>query len=451
MRNHNAKIGGGMHTMTRRTAMVGMAAGAWTAAAHAATAGWPAFTSRDASAEGLGKIPSALQAVVDSGEVSGMVTLIWHKGQLLQASALGRADLASGRPMQRDALFRIASMTKPITAVATLMLVEEGKLRLADPIVKWAPEFAGTRVLRQPGAALDDTFLAPRAITIEDLLTHRAGLTYPLPATSPLAKALGEALTPMMIWSPLQPDEWMKRLGALPLVDSPGKGFHYGYSFDVLGFLVARISGMTYRDFLMTRVFGPLGMSDTDFWVPPAKRGRIASAYMRNQSSGTLMPVPLPAFDQPPVFTSGGQGLYSTADDYLTFARMLSNKGRVNGVRLLKEKTVELMTRNRLTAAQRTGTVMGLPTFEASGFGLGVSMVMDAKKNVARRSAGSVGAFTWPGAFGTFWQADPTHDTILILMMQDLVVPSPNGTLQLPASFRAQSILYTLAYQALAG
>ena len=182
----------------------------------------------------------------------------------------------------------------------------------------------------------------------------------------------------------------------------------------------------------------------------PARELALADAYGAVLDADVTAQWPLPAFDKPPVFTSGGQGLYSTADDYLTFARMLLNKGHVNGVRLLKKTTVELMTRNRLTAAQRTGTVMGLPLFDASGFGLGVSMVMDAEKFSARGSAGSVGAFTWPGAFGTFWQADPAKDTIVILMMQDLIVPSSSGPLQLPASFRASSILYKLAYQALA-
>src|SRR5688572_15051053 len=219
-------------------------------------------------------IPSMLQAAIDAGELPGVVTVVWRNGRLAQLNAVGRRDIERELPMTADTIFRIASMSKPVTSAAALMLLDEGRLKLNDSITKWMPEFARMRVLRRPDGPLDDAFPAPREITVEDLLTHRSGLSYPFTAAGPLAAALEKAIG-SEIASRMQPDEWLKAVAALPLAYAPGDRFQYGISTDVLGFLVARVSGMSLRDFLTTRMFRPLRMVDTDFWVPPAKRERL--------------------------------------------------------------------------------------------------------------------------------------------------------------------------------
>ncbi|MGH6971308.1 MAG: serine hydrolase domain-containing protein, partial [Caulobacteraceae bacterium] len=233
----------------------------------------------------LDQVAPALQGVIDAGDLSGAVTLIWRGGEELQASALGKRDIEAGAPMRRDTLFRIASMTKPITSVAALMLMEEGKLKLDDPIAKWAPEFAEMKVLKDPTGPVEDTYPAPRRITVEDLMTHRAGLAYAFTSIGPIAhahqKALGDVLN-----SDLGPDEWMKALAGLPLSYPPGERFHYSHATDVLGFLVGRIAGKGFREVLLERILGPLGMVDTDFWVPPEKQGRAAKLYRMKDGGG---------------------------------------------------------------------------------------------------------------------------------------------------------------------
>src|SRR6516165_11779507 len=202
----------------------------------------------------LAKIAPALRSVIDAGDLSGFVTLIWRKGEELQFNAIGKRDIEAGLPMTRDTLFRIASMTKPVTSVAALMLMEEGKLRLEDPITKWVPELANRRVLKNAEGSLDDTYPAPRDITIEDLLTHRSGLAYAFSSVGPIAhayqKALGDPLG-----TDRDPDDWMRALAALPLLYPPGERMHYSHSTEVLGYLVGRIAGMPFREFLLRRVF----------------------------------------------------------------------------------------------------------------------------------------------------------------------------------------------------
>ncbi|MBI3674985.1 MAG: beta-lactamase family protein [Proteobacteria bacterium] len=366
---------------------------------------------------GLAQIAPAMQAVVEAGDLSGMVTLIWRKGEEIQLNAIGRRDIEAKKPMTRDTLFRIASMTKPITSVAALMLLEEGKLKLSDPISKWLPEFADMRVLHDPAGSLDETYVSPRAITVEDLMTHRSGLAYGFTSRGPLGQAHEKALGPVLD-SPHGPGEWLKRLGSLPLSYPPGERMHYSHSTEVLGFLVGRIAGKHYRDVLMERIFAPLGMNDTDFYVPPAKRDRMAIMYQQDEASGTLKPVPFPQYDSPPDYCAGGGGLISTVDDYLTFARLLLNKGELGGTRLLKRETVELMTTNRLTDAQREIPFLGFPFWAGQGFGLGVSTIVDPVKH-EWMGAGSKGSFGWPGAFGTWWQADPAQEMILIFLIQN--------------------------------
>ncbi len=366
----------------------------------------------------LASAGALLQSAVDNGDLSGVVAMVWRDGEV-RVDTVGQRDIARGLPMRRDTLFRIASMTKPITSVAAMMLVEEGKVALADPITTWLPEFANMRVLKRPDGPLDDTVERARAIAVEDLLTHRSGLAYGFTSTGALAKAHEEALGSPLD-PPYTPDEWLKRLAGLPLTYPPGQQLHYSHATDVLGFLVGRAAGMDFRDFVLQRIFKPLGMNDTDFHIPPSKRDRAAVMYQRDAATGKLHPYAMPQYDDPPAFAGGGGGLISTLDDYLAFARMMLNDGALDGRRYLKPETVALMRANHLTEAQRQIPFLGLPFWMSMGFGLGVSVVMDAAKQ-EWMGAGSKGSFGWPGAFGTWWQADPVTGTILIFLIQDYV------------------------------
>jgi CubicO group peptidase (beta-lactamase class C family) len=382
----------------------------------------------------LAKIGPTLQGVVDSGVLSGAVTLLWRNGEIADVTCVGLRDIENKLPMQRDTLFRIASMTKPVTSIAALMLLEEGKLKLDDPITKWAPEFANMLVLKDAEGPLDATYPAPRDITIDDLMTHRSGLAYGFTSVGPIAYAHQDALGDVLN-SGHNPDAWMKALGGLPLSYAPGERFHYSHATDVLGFIVGRIAGMPFRQFLMERIFGPLGMTDTDFYVPPQKRDRAAVVYRFDEASNGLKPVAFAQYDTPPAYTGGGGGLISTADDYLKFARMMLGKGEVDGVRLVKTETVEDMTKNRLTDAQREIPFMGIPFWGGQGFGLGVSVITDAEKQ-AWMGVGTNGAFGWPGAFGTWWRADPAENMIMIYLVQNSMPLEPGSAAQLATGQR---------------
>jgi len=408
----------------------------------------------DFSASGLQAIGPALQGVVDAGDLSGFVTLVWRGGQVVQVDTIGLRDIAGDKPMTRDTIFRIASMTKPITSVAALMLLEEGRLKLDDPITRWAPEFADMQVLKAADGPLDQTVPAERDITIEDLMTHRAGLAYGFTSMGPIAQAHETALGPAL-GTPLTPDEWMKRLGGLPLSYQPGARFHYSHATDVLGFIVARIEGKPLDQVLQERVFGPLGMTDTAFHVPPEKSDRAAKLYRINPETDAMEEVALPYYASPPAFAAGGGGLVSTADDYLKFARLMLGKGEVDGVRLLKTQTVEMMTADRLTEAQKAIPFMGIPFWLGQGFGLGVSVITDPVKQ-AWMGAGNAGAFGWPGAFGTWWQADPAADMVLIYLIQNSMPLGPEAAAQLATGQRmggraALPVFQKMVYGALDG
>ena len=384
--------------------------------------------------EALARVPGALGGVIESGDLSGAVTLIWRKGEIAQVTTQGQRDIAAGKPMQRDTLFRIASMTKPITSVAALMLLEEGKFKLDDPITKWAPEFANMKVLKDAQGPVEDVYDAPRDITFDDIFTHRAGLAYGFTSIGPIAHAYQRVLGDVLSIN-TGPDEWMKALASLPLSYPPGERFHYSHATDVLGFLVGRIAGTGFREFLIERIFKPLGMNDTDFYVPPEKRDRAAVVYRMDEKQEKLEPVPFPQYDAPPAFCGGGGGLISTADDYLKFARLLLNDGELDGVRLLKLETVQLMRANRLTPEQREIPFMGIPFWMGQGFGLGVSVITDPAKQ-EWMGAGSEGSFGWPGAFGTWWQADPAQDMILLYLIQNAMPLGPEAASQLATGQR---------------
>jgi CubicO group peptidase (beta-lactamase class C family) len=371
------------------------------------------------SPDGLKSVTAAMQAAVDRGDAAGVVTLLYRHGEIAQVDAVGFQDETAKTAMRRDTIFRIASMTKPIVSVATLILIEDGKLGLTMPVEKFLPELGNPMLLANPGDPLETAKPSPRGITVLDLLTHRSGIATPDTAPGPLVEALKNADAAREIG----PDEWIKRVGALPLAYEPGTRFNYGNSFDVLGVLVARASGMSLPEFLEARIFRPLGMKDTGFFVPAEKMARFATNYGVDRLTGKRIVADQPGehsrWAKPPAFPAGAGGLVSTADDYLSFARMLLGKGRSGAARLLSHESVALMTANQLTADQRKTPFSGFEFWAGQGFGLGVSVVDDVARQ-ARSPFGfsSAGAFGWPGAFGTWWQADPKEDMVQIFMIQ---------------------------------
>jgi CubicO group peptidase (beta-lactamase class C family) len=372
-------------------------------------------------------IATGLEAFVDAGAIAGATTLVWRDG-LIQAAAVGWRDVDAGLPIERSTLFRIASMTKPITSTVALMLIEEKRFALDDRIVRWAPEFSDMRVLRSPDGPIADTNPAERLITVEDLLTHRAGFTYGDFHSGPIANAYTTALGGD-IDSHVAPDAWIAALAALPLIDQPGAAFHYGRSTDLLGLLIARVEDAPLEDVLRRRIFRRLGMEDTSFTVPRAKRERRAAAHGFDDTGRlTVLPVPpgsVAEAERPDdmTYASGGQGLWSTADDYLAFAKMFVGRGVVDGVRLLRPETLELMTSNRLTGNQRARSEMlGMPIFaEGHGFGMGVAVVVEPEKALSTPCGGGVGAVGWPGAYGGWWRADPSERSVMIFLTHNMI------------------------------
>ena len=373
-------------------------------------------------------LEEALEPFVQSGQLAGAAVLVWREGRVDQSASLGRRDLETGLPVQRDTIFRIASMTKPVTTVAALMLLEEGRFALDEPISRYAPQFGQMRVLRDPNGPLDQTDPAHRPITFDDLLTQRAGVTYADFHHGPIGRAYADALGGH-IDNHLSPDGWIERLAALPLIDQPGAGFHYGHSSDLLGFLIARMEGAPLGDVLARRIFTPLGMRDTGFAVPAEKRDRRAG-FCGFDSDGRLTALTMApgghALAERPddmMFESGGQGLWSTVDDYLAFARIFIGGGAVDSVRLLRPETVALMASNRLTPDQRaTSRMFGSPLFAAGhGYGMGVAVVTEPEKADPLRCRGGAGTVGWPGAYGGWWQADPTDASVLIFLAHNMV------------------------------
>jgi CubicO group peptidase (beta-lactamase class C family) len=373
-------------------------------------------------------IEAALRAYVDAGALAGAATLVWRNGRVVHTASLGRRDLVTNLPVERDTIFRVASMTKPLTTVAALTLYDEGRFALDEPITRHAPELASLRVLRDPNGPLDQTDAAERPITFGDLLTHRSGLTYGEFHRGPISRACAETLG-RTIDNPLGPDAWIARLATLPLIDQPGVGFHYGLSTDLLGFLIARVEGVSLGKVLERRIFTPLGMRDTGFVVPREKRARRAGLCGFNAEAQliALRTVPgghtLPERPDDMTFESGGQGLWSTLDDYLAFARIFLGSGAVDGVRLLRPETCAMMASNQLTSQQRTTARMfGMPLFAAGhGYGMGVAVVTEPEKADPLRCRGGVGTVGWPGAYGGWWQADPTDNSVLIFLAHNML------------------------------
>jgi CubicO group peptidase (beta-lactamase class C family) len=356
---------------------------------------------------------TALAQAVEAGLLSGGVTCVWHRGEVLQVNEIGHSDVGANLPMRRDTIFRIASMTKPVTVAATMALAEEGKLTLTDPVSRWLPELADMRVLTDPHGPLDNTVAARRPITIDDLMTHRSGLAYSFSVGGKISRAYGQVSLRQ------DQDHWLAEVAALPLVHQPGERLTYSHGTEVLGIAVSRIEGKPLHVVLNERICEPLGMSDTGFFISPEARGRAATMY-RIDEAGALQhdmmgPVPV----KEPRFCQGGAGLVSTADDYLKFARMLLGGGAVDGVRVLSEESVQSMRTDRLSEDQKRQPFLGAPFWVGRGFGLNLSVVTDPAKSAQLFGAGGLGTFGWPGAYGTWWQADPANELILIYLIQN--------------------------------
>ncbi|HXF18567.1 MAG TPA: serine hydrolase domain-containing protein [Burkholderiales bacterium] len=365
------------------------------------------------SAERLGRLDSALQKAVDSGELPGAVVFIARDGQLVYAKSFGWLDREKKIPMNNDAIFRLYSMTKPVVSVAAMMLVEEGKLGLQEPVSKYIPEFKEMKVGVESKDAEGKPALtlveAKRPITVQDLLRHTSGLTYGvLGAPTAVKKLYNDANIFSQKWVLA---DFCRALAKLPLQFQPGTTWEYGHSTDVLGRVVEVVSGQTLDAFLAKHIFEPLKMPDTGFQVPAAKRARIAQPMPDVYTGKTPE---LIDFGKPQTFFAGGHGLVSTAGDYLRFAQMLANGGELDGVRLLGPRTVEYMTSNHVNPQIDKGlTYLPGPGY---GFGLGFATRIDRGQS---EWPGSPGDFYWGGYAGTYFWVDPAEELVPVFMTQE--------------------------------
>jgi CubicO group peptidase (beta-lactamase class C family) len=371
------------------------------------------------SAKALRHMHDVMSGYVQRGEVPGLVTFV-SRHRETNVDALGSRSIggAGPQPVRRDTIFRIASMTKPITAVATMILVEESKLHLDEPVDRLLPELAKRKVLKRVDGPLDETVSAKRPITVRDLLTFQLGLGLLLapPDSHPIVKAMYErqvGVTPFPGQMPHPPDEWMRRLGTLPLMYQPGESWLYHTGSDVLGVLIARASEQPLETFFRERIFEPLGMKDTSFSVPAGKQDRFVSCYSFSPQTKKL-DVTDPANGQwshSPIFPSGAGGLVSTVDDYHAFARMMLNKGVFGQKRLVAASSIEMMTANQLTPEQQQ---MGRLIFgENASWGFGVSVLTKPDGLAAR-----AGRYGWNGGLGSSWWNDPNEGLTAIILTE---------------------------------
>jgi len=381
------------------------------------------------SSERLGRLDQGLRKFIDENRLAGVTTLLARHGKIVHTDSYGKKDIRSADPIQRDSIFRIYSMTKPITGVAMMMLYEEGKWRLDDPVSRYIPEFAKLQVYAGDNA--DGTMKtedARRSMTMRELMTHSAGLGYVLSQTHPVDRMIiaQRVLDP---GAPLQ--TMIDKLSRIPLLTQPGTRWSYSIAVDVQGYLIEKLSGQSFADFLKTRLFDPLGMKDSGFYVPKAKLGRVAMIHTDGPGGKLAPPTENPdGFTVPPAGASGGGGLFSTSDDYMRFAQMLINGGEFAGTRYLSPRTVEMMRTNHLQAealkTMRPGT----------GWGLDFRVVMDA---AAAGEPTTDGTFDWYGIAGTWFWIDPKTDLIFVGMIQS------RGR----ANSEIQGVSRNLVYQAL--
>lgn len=388
----------------------------------------------------LNRLRVAMQSYVDERKLAGLITMIARRDQVFHYECFGMMDIHANKPMQPDTIFRIYSMTKPITSAAVMMLYEGGDFQLKDPVSRFIPGFKDVRVfVRATESGLDLAELE-REVTIQDLLTHTSGLVYGDPEGSPVEVEVWQADREAEKVTPDETlEEWIQRLVRLPLAHQPGAKWHYGLSTDVLGYVVEVISGLAFNAFLEQRIFAPLGMVDTGFYVPQEKIGRLAVLYGPADGGG-LQVVDAPEtskYSKPRKYLSGGGGLVSTASDYMRFAQMLLNGGELNGMRLLRQETVELMKTNHLSDELIPIDFDPLtPYLRGHGFGLGFAVLTDVAQS---GMLGSEGAFWWGGAANTFFWVDPREELIGLIMPQF----TPTGHYPIQGEFQE------LCYQAI--
>ena len=360
----------------------------------------------------LASLRTVLETHVTKGVIPGAVALV-ARGDRVQVEAVGSVDVAGTAPMERDSVFRIASITKPLVAAATMMLVEDGRIGLDEPVGRWLPELASPVVVRTPAGPVGDVVPAVRPITVEDLLTFTAGYGFPsdftLPVVSKLFSELGQG--PPQPQAVAAPDEWMATLSRLPLLHQPGDGWLYNTGSDILGVLIARAAGRPLPELLAERLFEPLGMVDTGFAVPADRLGRLTSYYRTAEAGGLeLVDPPEGQWSSQPPFPSGAGGLVSTVDDWHAFARMLLAGGTVDGRRLLSPASVRQMTTDQLTERQREAGRLFLQG-QGWGFGGSVDIVPTDPWNVP-------GRYGWVGGTGTAAYITPSTGAVSILLTQ---------------------------------
>jgi CubicO group peptidase (beta-lactamase class C family) len=369
----------------------------------------------------LDRMRDVLGGYVERGEIPGLVALVSRHGYV-HIDALGTLAADGGRgPVRRDSIFRISSMTKPVTALATMILVEECAIRLDEPVDRLLPELSDRQVLTSLDAPLDDTVPAARPITVRDLLTFTMGFGQVM-AEPDACPILAEAQERHIGLGPPQPsefpppDEWLRGLGELPLMYQPGERWLYSTGSDVLGVVIARASGQSFESFLHDRIFEPLGMVDTSFSVPAAKLDRFATGYGTDFQTGESLVYDEAAdgdWSRPPAFGSGAAGLVSTADDYLAFAQMVLSGGRHGDVRILSRPSVELMTSDQLTSAQKSKAALVPGFFDRYGWGFGVAVATRRTDAYA-----SIGSYGWDGGLGSVWRNDPAEGMVTVLLTQ---------------------------------
>ncbi|MER8040943.1 serine hydrolase domain-containing protein [Streptomyces hydrogenans] len=376
------------------------------------------------SEAGLRRLREVLARHVESKRIPGLVALVGRGGHT-HVEAMGTMRHDGGPPMRRDTVFRMASASKPVTMAAAMVLIDECRLRLDDPVDPWLPELADRRVLKRPDGPLDDTVPARRPITVRDLLTSTFGLGTDFElGDAPIRAALFERTDYSVVSGPApEPDEWMRRLGELPLSYQPGERWQYDLSNEVVGVLVSRVAGVPLESFLRERVLGPLGMRDTGFHVPAEKIDRLPTLYGPDPSTGEFLVWDEAAggrSSRPPAFQGAGGGLVSTVDDYHAYFRMLLAGGAHDGERILSRTAVELMTTNRLTPDQlaaRTSMFRGMAHLAAGqaqhgGWGFGMAV------RTQRVDYAPLGQFGWDGGTGTTAYADPRNGLVGILLTQ---------------------------------
>ncbi|MEV6968709.1 serine hydrolase domain-containing protein [Hamadaea sp. NPDC051192] len=403
---------------------------------------------RGFSAAGLRRLNEVLTRHVESGRIPGLVALVSRGGQT-HVEALGTMRHDGGTPMRRDTIFRMASTSKPVTVAAAMILLDECRLRLDDLVQQWLPELADRQVLKRIDSPLDDTVPARRPITVRDVLTSTFGLGMDMTSLgTPVMNAVFEqGLTPDLPTPMPEPDEWMRRLGTLPLMHQPGERWQYHIASDLLGVLVARVTGQSFEEFLRERLFEPLGMKDTGFDLSAEKIDRLPPLYAPDPQSGEFHvwdPADGGRHSKPPAFQGGGGGLVSTADDYHAYFQMLLNDGMHRGQRILSRPAVELMTTNRLTAEQLAAReAMGRDNVHISfgqgqhgGWGFGMAV------RTYRGDYAPVGQFGWDGGSGVSTYADPANQLTGILLTQ--------VGMTVPDAARAIHDFWTTVYQALA-